>query len=240
MSNDREVRVLVINRLLCGPMFMNIRAEEQQAFSFPPHNRFFRLRLIASHALVAFKTMRADRLIGLVAILYAFEKSVASPTAQPENLDPVISEVRTIGCNNLTRDRLNDKSHSINQKIVGRQTSSCPDQSTASFCRSGYCFLSSTYDGSTWGTCCPAGWSLWLDQEIWNKQKCCPPGTSGTSCDDSEPPLEPNDCGSGGVKSGWACVYSDQTTSDGTKEVMLSSTMMATGLGLSWVWMSII
>lgn len=182
--------------------------------------------------------MRADRLTGLVAILHAFRTAVAGDT-QHENLDPVISEARISGCN-LTQDTLqgdlNVKNGLINQKIVARQ-SNCPDQSTASFCRSGYCFLSSTYDGSAWGTCCPAGWSLWLDQEIWNKQKCCPPGTSGTSCDDSEPPLEPDDCGSGGVKSGWACVYSDGT-SDGAKAVVLSETV-SVALCLSWfgIWM---
>jgi len=182
--------------------------------------------------------MRLARAIDLTLPLFASSIAVALPTDTTGNVDPAVSEITISGCNSTTEPAfdLNTLEHSnqlSNQRIVARQ-SGCPTPSTDSFCQTGYCFLSSSYEGSTWGTCCPAGWSLWLDQAIWEKQKCCPPGTSGSSCDGSEAPLEPSDCGSGGVISGWACVYSDQT-SDSRRVVAACSTLMAPALVVSWI-----
>ena len=184
--------------------------------------------------LVIYGTMRLARVIDLTLPLFASSIAVAFPT-DTANIDPAISEITISGCNSTEPVfDLNILEHSsqINQRIVARQ-SGCPNPSTDSFCRTGYCFLSSSYEGSTWGTCCPAGWSLWLDQAIWEKQKCCAPGTSGSSCDGSQAPLEPDDCGSGGEISGWACVYAEQTSD--SRRAAACSTLMAPALVLSWI-----
>jgi len=214
------------------PILVNLEATDNY-LSIRSFWRHAYSRIIAI-SLVIHGTMRLARVIDLTLPLFASSIAVAFPTGTA-NLDPAISEITISGCNSTEPVfDLNILEHSsqINQRIVARQ-SGCPNPSTDSFCRTGYCFLSSSYEGSTWGTCCPAGWSLWLDQAIWEKQKCCAPGTSGSSCDGSQAPLEPDDCGSGGVISGWACVYSEQTSN--SRRVAAWSTLMAPALVLSWI-----
>ncbi len=126
-------------------------------------------------------------------------------------------------------------------QLVTKRQVSCPNPSTDQLCESGYCFLSQVQNGSTWGTCCPAGWSLWLNSADWSTQKCCPTGTTGDQCGDngdggSEAPLRPIDCGSGGVISGWACVYSSQNSNG----VMTRPTWSKALVGLSGlIWLGI-
>merc|ERR1712072_1307838 len=106
--------------------------------------------------------MRLARVIDLTLPLFASSIAVAFPT-DTANIDPAISEITISGCNSTEPVfglKILEPSSQINQRIVARQ-SGCPSPSTDSFCRTGYCFLSSRYEGSTWGTCCPAGWSLW-------------------------------------------------------------------------------
>jgi hypothetical protein len=124
-------------------------------------------------------------------------------------------------------------------RITSRQTT-CPDSSTDSLCESGYCFLSQDNGDSTWGTCCPLGYNLWLNSGEWSKQKCCPAGTSSGQCDSdaaSEAPLQPVSCGSGGTRSGWACVYSSQTVNAASHAQFPK--ILATVLVLVWMshWM---
>lgn len=166
--------------------------------------------------------------------------AVSALRANREGLDPVLSEI-SLGAHNTSKSTADisilPHSDNIASELVGRQVV-CSDSSTSSFCKSGYCFLSSTSGSSSWGTCCPAGWSLWLNSAEWSKQKCCPPGVSSDQCGsdgDSEAPIQPSQCGNGGVISGWACVYSDQT-SDGRARARWSP---ATLIALSVFWLGI-
>lgn len=151
-----------------------------------------------------------------VALLLCASTATGASAACADNIDPAAPETSITeqhGTNSTSQSNILHFSDQRDFNLVARQLS-CPDPSTNQFCQSGYCFLYLTDGGSSWGTCCPAGWSLWLNAPEWSSQKCCPPGISEDECGsggDSEAPLQPIDCGSGGVISGWACVYSAQS-----------------------------
>lgn len=158
-----------------------------------------------------------------------------------DGTDPALSEAPVSSLNtsrNLHHINIFDQAQAnqLDSTITARQTS-CPNPSTDQLCESGYCFLAQDNSDSTWGTCCPAGYYLWLNTAHWSQQKCCPAGTTSSQCGSggqSEPPLEPVSCGSGGTRSGWACVYSNQNVNAASRAT--ASRMLATGL--VWVWMS--
>jgi len=189
--------------------------------------------------------MRQRTAIGITRLICALEwalllcapKAAAASATRAELIDPAVSETSISDYNSTKTASQNNILHFSDQhdsKFVERQAS-CPDSSTDQLCESGFCFLSQDNGDSSWGTCCPAGWSLWLNSAEWSSQKCCPPGISSDQCasdGESEAPLQPIDCGSGGVISGWACVYSDES-SDGVRATCSNRLLMA--LGLSWI-----
>jgi len=166
-----------------------------------------------------------------LALLLCASKAAAASAINPDLIGPAVSET-PISDYNSTQNILDfDDQH--DSKFVARQAS-CPDSSTDQLCELGFCFLSQDNGDSSWGTCCPAGWSLWLNSAEWSSQKCCPPDTSSDQCasdGESEAPLQPVGCGSGGVISGWACVYSDESSA-GVRATCPTLVVMA--LGLSW------
>lgn len=108
---------------------------------------------------------------------------------------------------------LNNSDLDLQVNFLQRRQNSCPNPSTEQFCDSNSCFLVQNNADGSWGTCCPAGWSLILyggGENQWSTQKCCPPGSSVEQCKDEDisiPPLQPLGCGTGGILSGWGCVY---------------------------------
>ena len=108
---------------------------------------------------------------------------------------------------------LNNSDLDLQVNFFQRRQNSCPNPSTEQFCDSNSCFLVQNNADGSWGTCCPAGWSLILyggGENQWSTQKCCPPGSSVEQCKDEDisiPPLQPLGCGTGGILSGWGCVY---------------------------------
>ena len=176
--------------------------------------------------------MRLLCALELIALLFA-QRSI---TKASYNLNPRISEAST---NTSNSSKLIPQSNVFiprgqhNTDINARQ-SACPDPSTDSLCASGFCFLVQDNGASEWGTCCLAGWFLMLNHPEWSTQKCCQSGLSVDQCSSegpSRPPLTPVDCGSGGTKSGWACVYGSQ---NGARRAVILNMMVFT-FGLAWL-----
>jgi len=127
--------------------------------------------------------------------------------------------------------------------VLDRRQSSCPNPSTEGYCDSNSCFLVQNNAEGSWGTCCPTGSSLILyggGSDHWSSQKCCPSGSSIEQCkngDISTPPMQPFECGNGGVLSGWACVYGYTSASNPGYRVRQSLMLVAvTGIILTVNW----
>jgi len=185
------------------------------------------LLLYASHAALTSSELSSDDVATCHQVNNSTRSSSSSSSSSSSRLNPIPDSRDQFGLH-----------------LVAKRQVSCPSPSTDALCESGYCFLSQVEDGSTWGTCCPAGWSLWLNSADWSTQKCCPTGTTGDQCGDnddggSEAPLRPIDCGSGGVISSWACVYSNQNSNGATTRPTWSKALVAL-LGLAWlgIWSS--
>lgn len=129
---------------------------------------------------------------------------------------------------------LSPRSPSDPLAVLAARQVACPSSSTNALCPTNFCFLSQqNSDGTVWGTCCLAGWSLILNSADWSTQKCVLDGTS-------EPPVRPSSCGGTvngnvGTISGWACVYSNQNINGiGRLEqpVLLAVALALTSIGI--------
>ncbi|KAJ4517073.1 hypothetical protein HRR83_005014 [Exophiala dermatitidis] len=154
------------------------------------------------------------------------------------SVSPTISDAPI---SSSSSDKLQVYQNSDTQKALAKlnpRQISCPNPSSNNLCASGYCFLSQDTGTATWGTCCPAGYYLWLNSGEWSTQRCCPAGTTGDECGNdgaSEPPLQPVSCGSvagtgsggegEGTKSGWACVYASANRSENNAASTITMTM---------------
>lgn len=155
-------------------------------------------------------TGRRNLLIGLIT-------SALAPVAIAQEAVSQASQVP-----NHVKSLPNTLQHSdsgLQMNLLHRRQYSCPNPSTDEFCDSNSCFLVQNNADGTWGTCCLAGSSLILyggGEDYWSSQKCCPSGSSIEQCEDgdiSTPPMQPLECGTGGIISGWACVYGSGSTS---------------------------
>lgn len=139
-------------------------------------------------------------IVGALAPLVIAHDAVSQGTRVPNYIESLSNTV-------------NYSDSDLQMNLLQRRQNSCPNPSTEQFCDSISCFLVQNNADGSWGTCCPAGWSLILyggGEDHWSTQKCCPSGSSVEQCKDediSTPPMRPLECGTGGVISGWACVY---------------------------------
>lgn len=192
------------------------------------------------------RTMKLGCALGLILCIIT-QRVCAQSIGGRDSTHPPTPEIPIVSLDASTTPdeaRLNHQAQASQRdiRLASRQVS-CPDPSTNELCASDYCFLAQNNGDSRWGTCCPAGFYLWLDSGEWSKQRCCPAGSTLSQCGSdgvSEPPLQPVSCGSDGTRSGWGCVYPNLNVNEAAASKAIFSSISATvcvGLWLSsWVY----